>query len=256
MDRETFLELLLGVMERKDHWAWLAFTSGMVPKEKLHLHFEQEYTTYVRDFPVMVGWAYVQCPIAEVRRALVENIYEEETGGLEAGRPHPQLFLEYARGLGMDLGRFENVELLPAARSYREFLDHAIQRRGWEIAAAVVTIFIEGTKDERSEMDPAVSRETQKPLDEHPLVKHYGLALKYLALTKAHRQIEGQHRASAWKAILDYVPETKREAVVSAMEEALAYWLRYRDDVAAACGIERGRDGHPRLAVTLRNFRA
>lgn len=249
MDRETFLELLLGVMERKDHWAWPAFTSGIVPKERLHFHFEQEYATYVRDFPVMVGWAYVQCPIPEVRRALAENIYEEETGGLEAGRPHPELFLQYARGLGMDLGRFQNVDLHPAARRYREFLDHASQRRGWEVAAAVVTIFIEGTKDERSEMDPGMPKHPQKSLDEHPLVKYYGLALKYLALTQAHRQIESQHRATAWKSILDYVAEARREAVVSAMEEALAYWLHYRDEVAAVCGIERGPDGHPRLAA-------
>ena len=249
MDRETFLELLLGVMERKDHWAWPAFTSGLVPKERLHLHFEQEYGTYVRDFPVMVGWAYVQCPVAEVRRALAENIYEEETGGLAAGKPHPELFLEYARGLGMDLSRFKNVQLLPEARNYREFLDHAIQKRGWEIAAAVVTLFIEGTKEERSEIDPTVPKQLQRPLAEHPLVKHYGLALKHLALTKAHREIEGDHRASAWEAILNYVPPEKRESVVSAIENALACWLRYRDEVAAACGIERGPDGHPRLIV-------
>ncbi len=247
MNKETFFELLLRVMERKEHWAWPAFTTGMVLRERLHLHLEQEYGTYVRDFPVMVGWAYVQCPIAEVRRALAENIYEEETGDLAAGRPHPELFLEYARGLGMDLGRFGNVKLLPAAKSYREFLDHAIQRCGWEIAAVVVTIFIEGTKDERGKIDPAAPRQAQKPLAEHPLVKHYGLALEHLALTKAHREIEGNHRASAWNTILNYVPSAKRDAVVSAMENTLAHWLRYRDEVAAVCGIERGPDGHPRL---------
>ena len=55
-------------MERKKHWAWSHFTSGRVPRDKLHLHFEQEYETFVRDFPIMIGWAFVQCPIAEVRR--------------------------------------------------------------------------------------------------------------------------------------------------------------------------------------------
>lgn len=249
MDKETFLELLLGVMERKDHWAWPAFTSGMVPKERLHLHFEQEYATYVRDFPVMVGRAYVQCPVAEVRRALAENLYEEETGGLAAGRPHPELFLEYARGLGMDLARFDKVRLLPAARRYRKFLDHAAQRSDWEIAAAVVTIFIEGTKNERGEIDATAPKRPPTPLDEHPLVKHYGLALKHLALTKAHRQVEGNHRGSAWQAVLTHVSEGTRQAVVSAMEEALGYWLSYRDDMAAACGIKRAPDGRPMLAL-------
>jgi len=98
MEKDEFVELLLQVMEGKSHWAWPLFTSGQVARERLHVHFEQEYETYVRDFPVLVARAYVQCPVAEVRRELAENIYEEETGGLIAGRPHPELFLEYARG--------------------------------------------------------------------------------------------------------------------------------------------------------------
>jgi len=246
MDRETFRELLLRVMERKDHWAWPAFTSGVVPKERLHIHFEQEYATYVRDFPVMVGWAYVQCPIAEVRRALAENLYEEETGGLVAGRPHPELFLEYPRGLGMDLSRFLNVKLLARAQAYRDFLDRATRRADWEIATAVVTIFLEGTKDERAVFDPA-AQAPHPPLEEHPLVKYYGQSVESLALTKAHRQVEGNHRISAWRAVLDFVSAEKRRPVVSAMEDALNYWLGYRDDVAAACGLERGPGGRPRL---------
>ena len=115
-------------MEQKTHWAWPLFGAGKVPRELLHVHFEQEYATYVRDFPVMIGWAYVQCPIAEVRRELAENLYEEETGGLVAKRPHPELFLEYPRGLGMDLSRFTHVEFLPAAARYRALLDEQIGR--------------------------------------------------------------------------------------------------------------------------------
>lgn len=245
MDRIAFRESLLGVMERKDHWAWPGFTSGLVPKERLHIHFEQEYATYVRDFPVMVGRAYVQCPIAEVRRELAENLYEEETGGLVAGRPHPELFLEYPRGLGMDLERFDNVELLPEARRYRDFLDDATRLRGWEIAAAVVTIFIEGTKDERGQTDPTAPPPPLPPLEEHPLVRHYGLSLESLALTKAHRRVEGQHRASAWRVVVDFVSSAKREIVIGALTEALDHWLLYRDAVALACGLERSPDGRP-----------
>jgi pyrroloquinoline-quinone synthase len=249
MDRATFREQLLAVMEGKDHWAWPAFTSGRVAKQRLHFHFEQEYATYVRDFPVMVGWAYVRCPIPEVRRSLAENLYEEETGGLFAGKPHPELFLEYPRGLGMDLRRFENVELLPAAKSYREFLNQAIQHNGWEIAAAIVTIFIEGTKDERAVFEPLNSALSPPPLEDHPLVKHYGLALERLALTKAHRQVEAIHRAAAWQAILNHVNPTRRGTVVRAMKAALNHWLRYRDEVADVCGVQRNRNDQTEAAL-------
>jgi pyrroloquinoline-quinone synthase len=239
MTRDGFREALLGVMERKQHWAWPRFTDGTVPKARLHLHLEQEYAVYVRDFPVLVGRAYVQCPIPAVRRELAENLYEEETGGLHAGRPHPELFLEYPRGLGFDVSRFEQVTLLPAARAYRGVLDDATQVRGWSVAAAVVTLFLEGTPHERGLFDPASPKRPEPPLEEHPLVKHYGLPVASLALTKAHRGVEGEHRLAAWRVMLDHVPDGEHAAVLAAMEEALAAWLRYRDEVAQACGLSR-----------------
>lgn len=237
MDQSAFRESLLGVMEKKVHQAWSAFTAGKVPRERLHLHFEQEYETYVRDFPVLVGWAYVQCPIAEARRELAENLYEEETGGIIAGRPHPELFLEYPRGLGMDLGRFAAIELLPEARAYRQLLDDACQRQGWSVAATVTTIFIEGTQYERGELDPTAPRRPEPPLSQHPLVVHYGLPLEALALTKAHRQVEGSHRAAAWRIVLDHIPPSEYERVVSFMHRVLQSWHAYRGAVARACGV-------------------
>ncbi|MGH7796949.1 MAG: iron-containing redox enzyme family protein [Candidatus Binatia bacterium] len=252
MDRETFREQMLGVMERKKHWAWPMFTSGRVAKELLHYHFEQEYETYVRDFPVMVGRAYVRCPIPAIRRSLAENLYEEETGGLVAGSPHPLLFLEYPRGLGMDLERFQHVQLLPAAERYRGFLDEATQSYGWDIAAAIVTIFVEGNSDERA----ALTRggHAPPPLEEHPLVKYYGLPVESLALTKAHRRVEGSHREAAWSAILENVTPMRRGAVVRTMTDALEFWLQYRDDVAEICGVKRKRRTVARRRTARKNL--
>jgi pyrroloquinoline-quinone synthase len=239
VNRNDFLEGLLDVMERKEHWAWTRFTSGAVAAERLHVHFEQEYETYVRDFPVLLGWAYVQCPVAEARRELAENLYEEETGGLVAQRPHPDLFLDYPRGLGMDLDRFAAVELLPEAAAYRATLDELCQRSGWEVAATVTTIFLEGTKYERGEIDSTSPKRPEAPLEQHPLVVHYGLPVERLSLTKAHRQVEGSHRQAAWRIVLDHVGDVARPRVIDAMREVLAAWLAYRDDVAAACGLSR-----------------
>ena len=226
-------------MEGKEHWAWPLFTSGKVEKRALHVHFEQEYATYVRDFPVLVGWAYVQCPIAEVRRELAENLYEEETGGLVAGRPHPELFLEYPRGLGMDMARFDAIELLPGAAAYRAVLDRLTGKSGWQVAACIATIFIEGTPYERGEVDDAAARRPVPPLEQHPLVVHYDLPLEHLALTRAHRQVEGEHRQSAWRIMLEHIDSDARPRVVAAMNETLRAWLRYRDDVAEACGLRQ-----------------
>lgn len=234
-------------MEKKQHWAWPAFTHGIVPRQLLHIHLEHEYAVYVRDFPVLVARAYVQCPVAEVRRELVANVYEEETGGILAGRPHPELFLDYPRGLGMDVARFEQVTLLPNAQRFRDYLDHATTQLGWSVAAAVSTLFLEGTAYERGELDASAPKRPQGALEEHPLVKHYGLPLDKLRLAKAHRAVEGEHRQSAWRVLLDHVPTSEHAAVTQALETCVALWLGYRDDVASACGLTRDADGSPRL---------
>src|SRR5260221_10225153 len=175
MDRDDFKEALLGIMEHKTHWAWPSFTQGFVAKERLHIHLEQEYATYVRDFPILVARAYIACPIAEVRRELIENVYEEETGGIHAGKPHPELFLEYPRGLGMDLSRFGQVTLLPAARAYPDLLDEATLGPGWEGLAARTPPFVEGTAHARAELGRMRPAPPARPPEDHPPARHYGL---------------------------------------------------------------------------------
>lgn len=249
VDRSEFREGLLVVMEQKSHWAWPAFTGGLVSRELLHVHLEQEFATYVRDFPILVARAYIACPIAEVRRELIANVYEEETGALSAGRPHPELFLEYPRGLGMDVSRFSRIALLPRAAEFRWLVDELTLAKGWETAAAVTTLFLEGTAHERRELD-GDRPHSPPPLEEHPLVKHYGLSIEHLALTRAHRAVEGDHRRAAWRVVLDFVDAPRRRSVVAALESVLVAWHAYRDEVARHCGIERDASGAPRRAVT------
>src|SRR5690606_17141702 len=114
-----------------------------------------------------------------------------------------------------------------------------VQRCGWEVSAAVTTIFVEGTQYERGEVEPDAPKRPILPLEQHPLVVHYGLPLEALALTKAHRKVEGEHRASAWHILLDHVPQQARRAVLDGMQQALDGWLGYRDEVAVSCGITR-----------------
>jgi hypothetical protein len=42
---------------------------------------------------------------------------------------------------------------------------------------------------------------------------------------------------------LNHVEASDRLDVVEAMESALGAWLAYRDDVAAACGVQRSASG-------------
>src|SRR3954452_3580216 len=83
----------LAVMDAKHHVAWPAFTKKGLSKAQLLVHFRHEYQTYVRDFPILLARILGQGPLADVRAALEENIFEEQTGKLALGLPHPELFL-------------------------------------------------------------------------------------------------------------------------------------------------------------------
>ena len=232
---------LLAVMDRKDHWAWRPISEGKATREQLLLHYQQEYEVYVRDFPVLLSRVHARCPVAEVRRDLAENLYEEETGGLSGSRPHPELFLEMMEGLGFARARFSGVALLPEAAAYRAFVDQVTTRRPWVEGAAVVTLFIEGSREDRRRIAlPEEPTDIEADLRAHFLVTRYGADPKVLDLKRAHHRVETGHRRMAWRMVLDHARTAKSAARLQGLlETALALWLLYRDGVARAAGIRR-----------------
>lgn len=235
-------EALLSVMDRKDHWAWRHFSEGHADRRQLLLHYQQEYEVYVRDFPVFLSRVHARCPVAAVRRDLAENLYEEETGGLSKGLPHPELFLVMMEGLGFRRSQFERVGLVPEAAAYRAHIDLVTTRRPWIEAALVVTIFIEGSRDDRRRVTgpPEPAADVEKALRSDFLVKHYGVDPKHLDLKRAHHLVESGHRGMAWKMVLENTTSRSGERLAALLERTLQLWLLYRDGVARACGVRRG----------------
>jgi pyrroloquinoline-quinone synthase len=229
-------ERLLSVMDRKDHAAWPAFTKPGLSNEQLAIHFGQEWGVYVRDFPVLLARVLGQGPPDDVRHALAENIYEEQTGGLSGGTPHPALFLGMIDGLGIARTKVTEAPLVPAARAYRAFLDRVSSEGPWVVGCAVMTIFVEGSVHERAEL---AGTRTHLPIEEaiarHPMVAFYGCPPEKMGLVRAHRAVEGGHRADAWRMVEGHARD-HAPAVVAAVEEALRLWLADRDDVCTSAG--------------------
>jgi len=236
-------ERLLGILERKNHWAWPWFAEGRVPLPSLLPHFQQEWAVYVRDFPQLLArvMGHSDTP-QDVRAMLAANIYEEQTGGISGTTSHPELFLRMMEGCGFSRSDFNEVELLPAANRYRTFLDEISSVDHWVVGAAVLTIFVEGSVNEREEMEktgPDSDSEIEAAIRQHPLVRVHGLDPKFLGLQRVHKKVEGGHRLDAWKMVLGHTPATLEDRVVQMVARALERWLAYRDEVAQACGIER-----------------
>jgi pyrroloquinoline quinone (PQQ) biosynthesis protein C len=236
------VERLLAIMDQKHHFAYPSLTRPGLSRAQLLVHFKHEYSVYVRDFPILLARCLGQVPdLIEVRRALAENLYEEQTGGLSKSAPHPELFLRMMEGLGFSRAQFDDSDLHPAALAYKTWLFEMSAKGPWQAAAALLTIFVEGSVNERAELlgtyerpkgDLAVSR--------HALVVHYGCPPEAMQLVRAHGDVEGSHRGDAWRILLAHTTEaTVADAAVRTCMDALARWHRYRDGVAERMGIQR-----------------
>jgi pyrroloquinoline-quinone synthase len=232
-------------MDRKHHWAYPALTRPGLTRDQLLAHFRHEYLVYVRDFPVLLARALGQTPpLDDVRRALAENVYEEQTGGLSRTSAHPELFLRMMAGLGFDAASFadDDAWLHPAALRYRDYLRVRAGDAPWQCAVALLTIFVEGSVHERAELAGTYVRRTgEDAVREHPLVKSYGCPPAAMELTRAHAKVEGGHREDAWRTVLANAKDGSdaAAAVGATCEEALHLWLAYRDGVAERMGVPR-----------------
>jgi pyrroloquinoline-quinone synthase len=236
------VDRLLAIMDQKHHWAYPALTRPGLSREQLLVHFRHEYATYVRDFPVLLARALGQVPdVPEVRRALAENLYEEQTGGISKSAPHPELFMRMMEGLGYVRSQLTSGDLHPAAVSYRDWLSATAAERPWQAAVALLTIFVEGSLNERAELAGTVGRPRgEAAVEKHPLVVHYGCPKDAMQLVRAHGDVEGSHRKEAWRMVVDHTTDAATEkAVVDTCMDALARWQRYRDGVAERMGLVR-----------------
>jgi pyrroloquinoline-quinone synthase len=233
-------------MDRKHHWAFPALTRPGLSRDQLLVHFRHEYLVYVRDFPVLLARALGGVPpLQDVRAALAENLYEEQTGGLSRSAPHPELFLRMMEGLGYTRDVFDDPSehsdvLHPNAVAYASFLRERSASPPWQAAVALLTIFVEGSRNERAELAGTwVRKRGEEAINEHPLVRHYGCPPAAMALARAHADVEGGHRSDAWKMVLAHVDDDSPLAaeVIALCDEALRLWLAYRDGVAERMGL-------------------
>ncbi len=239
-------ESLLQVMDKKNHWGWEFLSGPKLKRDQLLIHFQQEFETYVRDFPIflarIMGRMGAQSNL--LKREFAENLYEEQTGGISQkiskGRSHPELFLKMMKGLGYSEKHFQEIELLPTSLAYRCFLDKVTFLDDWRIAAAIITLFVEGSVNDRARLSRAYrdTKSLKQKLKEHAMIRYYGLKEKDADLIKVHHAVEGDHRKSAWETVLEQIPSDLETCLIRRMQEALELWLLFRDGVCVEMGLE------------------
>src|ERR687892_679654 len=89
---------------------------------------------------------------------------------------------------------FARINVLPASRHFRRWLDTVSFKQDWIVGAAVLTIFVEGSVKDREEIlkpsPPKSKAEIEDIVSNHPLVRHHGLSPGCLNLVRAHQMVE------------------------------------------------------------------
>ena len=91
-----------------EHPFYKAWSEGNLTQEAL-AEYSKQYYEHVRSFPIYLSATHSRCDDAEARQLLLENLIEEEHGEVN----HPELWLRFAEGLGVDRGEVKSAELLP-----------------------------------------------------------------------------------------------------------------------------------------------
>jgi pyrroloquinoline-quinone synthase len=178
-----------------------------------------QYAHHVEAFPRYLGAIHSFAVNPAERRLVLENLNDEE--GVTHGKPHPELWAQFARGMGAleaaaPRAAIRNVAdtFFAAARSsFHEGLGalYAYEAQVPEIAASK----IEGLRDRYGVTDPAT-----------------------IEFFEAHRTADVYHRAAIEKILAALPAKEQAEARAAAERAALALWdflseVHGRDALAA-----------------------
>lgn len=190
------------------HPFYVAWQRGELTVEQLAT-YAQIYYPHVAAFPKYLQSACDGADHPEVRSELERNLTDE----LSNPKPHPELWLDFAEGLGLDRTTVAEMKPHPAAANIVETFLQLCQRDSISALAALYAY---------ESQQPEVAK--QKSIG---LRQFYGIYdPKAHAYFKVHAEADIEHRNGERKAIqLCLEAGSLEEDLLNAAEEALdAYW--------------------------------
>lgn len=196
------------------HPFYMDWMEGKVSRAQLQ-DYATQYYQHVAAFPRYLGAIHSQCANPAHRREILENLNDEE--GVSHGTSHPDLWLQFAEGLGVDRAAAEN----------------AAPRAG--IRNVIDTFFKHARSDFHRGLGALYAYEAQVPEVADSKItglrQHYGITdERTLQFFEVHKTADVHHR-HVLKAILDSLPEQQKQEAAEAAEDAAAALWGFLTDV-------------------------
>jgi len=212
MQTQTFLAALEECIARYDllcHPYYQAWTAGQLTRDDLR-EYASDYYQHVAAFPAYLSALHSRLDDGEVRRAVLRNLCGEEI----EGRPHSELWLDFAEGMGADR---EQVRQSEAPAEVRELIAEfrRVAREG-STAEALATFYA---------YESQVPRVAKAKAD--GLAERYGADARTCGYFTLHQFADVEH-SQVWRELLAGEvaarPEQAESALASAETAAQALW--------------------------------
>jgi pyrroloquinoline-quinone synthase len=205
------------------HPFYQAWSKGELTRDDLR-EYAAEYWHHVSAFPTYLSALHSRLPDGEMRREVLRNLAEEEGVDGATARPHSDLWMDFAAGMGATrdevVGRAVEPEMTALMATFRELMQEE------KASSAMAALYAYESKV------PAIAATKAEGLTEHYGTE--GAAARYFTL---HQTADVAH-ASVWRKLIDKElaasPDAEEAALNAGERAAKALWV-------ALDGVERKR---------------
>jgi pyrroloquinoline-quinone synthase len=213
-------ELIEAVMEYSmlKHPFYVAWTEGKLSKAML-AEYSKQYYAHVRAFPTYVSSVHSHCEDLSIRQELLENLIEEERGE----ENHPELWLRFAEGLGVDRENVKSAKLLSSTEESVARLKALTRSEDYREGLAALYAY--------ESQIPEVARTKREGLN-----SFYGIAdERAVSFFRVHEGIDILHQQVERNILCDKCQTSgeQAKAIEAARESAKALWS-FLDGVTTA----------------------
>jgi len=216
------LEARIAAHDLLKHPFYQAWSKGELTAEDLR-EYAADYYHHVSAFPTYLSALHAQLPDSTLRRSVLENLMDEEGIGAPDARPHSELWMDFAKGMGATSSQVTQKEPVAEVKNLIATFRGLMTQ---ETAAALAALYAYESQVPRIACEKAQG-----------LQKFYGADSSTCRYFTLH-QTADVHHSQVWRNLLDeqleVAPETTDTALDAAETAARALW-------AALDGVERKR---------------
>lgn len=199
------------------HPFYQAWSEGKLSQSVLQ-EYAKQYYAHVRAFPTYVSAVHSRCDDISVRQQLLENLIEEERGEDN----HPELWLRFAEGLGVERDDVRVAELLPSTSDSVKRLQSLTQSDDYREGMAALLAY--------ESQIPQVARTKREGLK-----SFYGIEdERAVSFFRIHESADILHQQVEMQILMEQCRSRAEQdrAIASARDSAKALW-NFLDGVAA-----------------------